>query len=387
MSAIVRTPEGQIKLYIKGADTVILERLSKSGNEIVDATCQYLEEYATEGLRTLCIAYRDISEAEYAEWAQIYEKAATTINNRQDLLDKAAEIIEKDLTLLGATAIEDKLQDGVPDTIHTLATAGIKLWVLTGDRQETAINIGFSCKLLTEEMSLIVCNESSHDATLAFIEDKLAWIKKNITATQVNSNMRSASLLGARWEDNRDFFGDIFRSLFRITKKRRGRVQVNINKDAPLDIEPMALIIDGRTLDHALADDIKLKFLELACMCKAVVCCRVSPLQKALVVKLVKHHVDQSVTLAIGDGANDVGMIQAAHVGVGISGMEGLQAARASDFSIAQFRFLRKLLLVHGGWAYSRLSKLILYSFYKNITLYLIQMWFALDNGFSGQVS
>ena len=102
--------------------------------------------------------------------------------------------------------------------------------------------------------------------------------------------------------------------------------------------------------------------------------------------KLVKKNVHRAVTLAIGDGANDVGMIQAAHVGVGISGMEGLQAARSADFAIAQFRFLRKLLLVHGGWAYSRMSKLILYSFYKNITLYLIQLWFTLDNGFSGQV-
>lgn len=149
----------------------------------------------------------------------------------------------------------------------------------------------------------------------------------------------------------------------------------------------MALVIDGRTLDFALEDDIKLTFLELATHCKAVVCCRVSPLQKALVVKLVRKNVHDSVTLAIGDGANDVGMIQAAHVGVGISGQEGLQAARSADFAIAQFRFLRKLLLVHGGWAYARMSKLICYSFYKNITLYLIQMWFAINNAWSAQVS
>jgi phospholipid-transporting ATPase len=146
------------------------------------------------------------------------------------------------------------------------------------------------------------------------------------------------------------------------------------------------LIIDGKSLSYALEDDIKFVFLELACLCKTVVCCRVSPLQKALVVKLVKTNVHDSVTLAIGDGANDVGMIQAAHVGVGISGMEGLQAARSADFAIAQFRFLKKLLLVHGGWAYSRLSKLILYCFYKNICLYFIQLWYAFDNGFSGQV-
>ncbi|KAJ3327112.1 hypothetical protein HDU76_012352 [Blyttiomyces sp. JEL0837] len=363
MSSLIRMPDGKIKLYIKGADTVILERLAKEGNPYVDQTCVHLEEYASDGLRTLCIAYRDIPDEEYAEWSKVYDKAATTINNRQEALDQAAEMIEKDLILLGATAIEDKLQDGVPDTIHTLATAGIKLWVLTGDRQETAINIGYSCKLLTEEMSLIVCNEDTHFETKEFLEKKLMAVKAGLGPAELPAPSSF----------------DGFISLFSNSKKCK------IDKDALAEVEPLALIIDGRSLGFALEDDIKMIFLELACMCRAVVCCRVSPLQKALVVKLVKKNVYGAVTLAIGDGANDVGMIQAAHVGVGISGMEGLQAARSADFAIAQFRFLRKLLLVHGGWAYSRLSKLILYSFYKNITLYLIQLWFAFDNGFSGQ--
>ncbi|KAJ3304337.1 hypothetical protein HDU76_005222 [Blyttiomyces sp. JEL0837] len=385
MSAIVRDPQGRIRLYIKGADTVILERLSKNGNPYIDSTCQYLEEYATEGLRTLCLASREVSEAEYADWSQVYDRAATTINNRQEALDAAAELIEKDLFLLGATAIEDKLQDGVPDTIHTLATAGIKVWVLTGDRQETAINIGFSCKLLTEEMSLIVCNESGHQETLEFLQNKLTAIKTGLLQSALeNSGRRDA--FGRRLSAFKEFLGGV--GLGGLIGGATGPEKdggVFINKDAEVDMEPIALIIDGRSLTYALEDDIKMVFLELACLCKAVICCRVSPLQKALVVKLVKNNVHNSVTLAIGDGANDVGMIQAAHVGVGISGMEGLQAARAADFAIAQFRYLRKLLLVHGGWAYSRLSKLILYSFYKNITLYLIQLWFAFYNGFSGQ--
>jgi len=111
----------------------------------------------------------------------------------------------------------------------------------------------------------------------------------------------------------------------------------------------------------------------------------VSPLQKALVVKLVKRHL-KAILLAIGDGANDVSMIQAAHVGVGISGVEGLQAARSADVSIGQFRYLRKLLLVHGSWSYQRISKVILYSFYKNITLFMTQFWYSFQNSFSGQV-
>ncbi|KAI8825014.1 uncharacterized protein EV422DRAFT_492579 [Fimicolochytrium jonesii] len=359
MSILCRTSTGQIKLYIKGADTVILERLGPQGQQFVDATCVHLEDYATEGLRTLCLAYRDVSEAEYQQWAQIYNTAANTINNRQTELDKAAELIEKDLFLLGATAIEDKLQDGVPDAIATLAQANIKIWVLTGDRQETAINIGYSCKLLTVESSLIICNEDTHFETKDFLEKKLLAVRGGMGMGAPAKKMG---------------FID------RLLKKKPPR----FDKDAETDTEPLALIIDGRTLDFALEDDIKLTFLELATLCKSVICCRVSPLQKALVVKLVRKNVQGSVTLAIGDGANDVGMIQAAHVGVGISGQEGLQAARSADFAIAQFRYLRKLLLIHGGWAYNRLTKLILYSFYKNITLYLIQLWFAFDNGFSG---
>ena len=113
------------------------------------------QEYATEGLRTLCIACRDVSDAEYRQWSAIYDQAAQTINGRGEALDKAAELIEKDMFLLGATAIEDKLQDGVPDAIHTLQMAGIKVWVLTGDRQETAINIGMSCRLISESMNLV----------------------------------------------------------------------------------------------------------------------------------------------------------------------------------------------------------------------------------------
>lgn len=127
MSTILRCPDGKIRLFCKGADTVILERLAKD-NPIVDTTLLHLEDYATEGLRTLCLAMREIPEAEYQQWNQIYDAAATTINNRSEELDKAAELIEKELFLLGATAIEDRLQDGVPDTIHTLQTAGIKIW-------------------------------------------------------------------------------------------------------------------------------------------------------------------------------------------------------------------------------------------------------------------
>ncbi|KAK2750456.1 hypothetical protein FQN55_002055 [Onygenales sp. PD_40] len=334
MSTIFRCPDGKIRIYTKGADTVILERLH-ADNPTVDITLQHLEEYASEGLRTLCLAMREVPDEEFSQWWQIFDKAATTVSgNRADELDKAAELIEKDLFLLGATAIEDRLQDGVPDTIHTLQTAGIKVWVLTGDRQETAINIGMSCKLISEDMALLIVNEESAQATRENLTKKLQ---------QVRSQAGSS------------------------------------------DSETLALIIDGKSLTFALEKDMEKLFLDLAVMCKAVICCRVSPLQKALVVKLVKRHL-KALLLAIGDGANDVSMIQAAHVGVGISGVEGLQAARSADVSIAQFRFLKKLLLVHGAWSYQRISKVILYSFYKNIALYMTQFWYSFQNSFSGQV-
>lgn len=329
MSTIFRCPDGKIRIYCKGADTVILERLSKT-SQMVEATLQHLEDYATDGLRTLCLAMREIPEQEFQKWQQIFEKAATTVGgNRADELDKAAEIIEHDLTLLGATAIEDRLQDGVPDTIHTLQTAGIKVWVLTGDRQETAINIGMSCKLISEDMTLLIVNEENAAATRENIQKKLNAVE---------------------------------------SQRASGH-----------EHDVLALVIDGKSLTFALEKDMEKLFLDLAVKCKALICCRVSPLQKALVVKLVKRHV-KALTLAIGDGANDVSMIQAAHVGVGISGVEGLQAARSADVAIGQFRYLRKLLLVHGIWAYQRVSRVILYSFYKNITMFMTQFWVSTQN-------
>lgn len=339
MSAIFRCPDGVIRLFCKGADTVIIERLSNlEPQPFVDATIRHLEDFASEGLRTLCIASRIVPEDEYQAWATKYYEASTALENRADQLDEVAELIEKDLFLLGATAIEDKLQDGVPETIHTLQNAGIKVWVLTGDRQETAINIGMSCKLLSEDMNLLIINEETKADTQRNLREKLDAIN----------------------EHQQDMDASVFDS-------------------------SLALIIDGHSLGFALEPELEDDFLSLATRCRAVICCRVSPLQKALVVKMVKRKKKRSLLLAIGDGANDVSMIQAAHVGVGINGMEGMQAARSADISIGQFKYLKKLLLVHGSWSYQRISNAILYSFYKNVALYMVQFWFVFSNAYSGQ--
>uniref|UniRef100_A0AAR2M0J4 Phospholipid-transporting ATPase n=1 Tax=Pygocentrus nattereri TaxID=42514 RepID=A0AAR2M0J4_PYGNA len=331
MSVIMRTPSGKIRLYCKGADTVIYDRLADN-SRYKDITLKHLEQFATEGLRTLCFAVVDISESLYQQWQEVHHRACTSLQNRALKLEESYELIEKNLQLLGATAIEDKLQDRVPETIETLIKADIKIWILTGDKQETAINIGHSCKLLTKNMGLLVINEETLDGTRETLS-------------------HHCGMLGDALHKENDF----------------------------------ALIIDGKTLKYALTFGARQYFLDLALSCKAVICCRVSPLQKSEVVEMVKKQV-KVITLAIGDGANDVGMIQTAHVGVGISGNEGLQAANSSDYSIAQFKYLKNLLLVHGAWNYNRVAKCILYCFYKNIVLYIIEIWFAFVNGFSGQI-
>lgn len=165
MSVIAKNSKGEIKLYCKGADTVIYERLSQNPQNFRDITLRHLEEFATEGLRTLCCAVAIIPEDVYNDWKETYHKASTSMQSRERKVEDAANLIENNLILLGATAIEDKLQDGVPETIAALIKAEIYVWVLTGDKQETAINIGYSCKLLSQGMDLIILNEDSLDVS------------------------------------------------------------------------------------------------------------------------------------------------------------------------------------------------------------------------------
>jgi len=359
MSVIVRN-NGQIRLYCKGADNVIFERLAGGQQALNTETTEHLHKFASEGLRTLVLGVKDLTEAQFEQWKAEHHKAAVALENRDERLDAVYDMIEKDLTLVGATAIEDKLQDGVAQTIANLELAGIKIWVLTGDKQETAINIGYSCNLLSSDMAdepFIVDGHSHQD-----VEYQLLNHRRTIEQ-HLNS-----------------FKPQKLRDDISLRTMSEGSLADSL---AERDLG-FALVINGHSLVYALQQDLELLFVGVAEHCSAVICCRVTPLQKALVVELVKKHKD-AVTLAIGDGANDVSMIKAADIGVGISGQEGMQAVLASDYSIAQFKYLERLLLVHGRWSYYRMCKFLRYFFYKNFAFTLCHFWYAFFCGFSAQ--
>uniref|UniRef100_J3MSN6 Phospholipid-transporting ATPase n=2 Tax=Oryza brachyantha TaxID=4533 RepID=J3MSN6_ORYBR len=350
MSVIVRTEEGRLFLFCKGADSVILERLCKdNGKACLTNTKCHIDEYSEAGLRTLALAYRELTEDEYVAWNTEYSAAKNSVHTDHDAaVEKASEKIEKDLILLGATAVEDRLQKGVPECIHKLAQAGIKIWILTGDKLETAVNIGYSCNLLRkgmEEVYITLDNPSTNAPEEHNGE---------------GSGMDPYEQIGKKLEDARN--------------------QILLKGTSA----PIALIIDGNALTHALTSSLRSAFLDLAIDCASVLCCRISPKQKALITRLVKTRI-RKTTLAIGDGANDVGMLQEADIGVGISGAEGMQAVMASDFAIAQFRFLERLLLVHGHWCYRRIAAMICYFFFKNIAFGFTLFWFEAHAMFSGQ--
>ncbi|KFK43333.1 hypothetical protein AALP_AA1G111300 [Arabis alpina] len=351
-SVVCRFANGRLVLYCKGADTVIFERLAYGMDNVRKVTGEHLEHFGSSGLRTLCLACKDLNPEAYESWNEKFIQAKSALRDREKKLDEVAELIEKDLILIGSTAIEDKLQEGVPTCIETLSRAGIKIWVLTGDKMETAINIAYACNLINNEMKQFIIS-SETDA------------------------IREAEERGDQVEIARVIKEEVNKEL----KKSLEEAQQYMHTVAG---PKLALVIDGKCLMYALDPTLRVTLLSLSLNCTSVVCCRVSPLQKAQVTSLVRKGA-KKITLSIGDGANDVSMIQAAHVGVGISGMEGMQAVMASDFAIAQFRFLTDLLLVHGRWSYLRICKVVMYFFYKNLTFTLTQFWFTFRTIFSGQ--
>uniref|UniRef100_A0A2K5ILF7 Phospholipid-transporting ATPase n=1 Tax=Colobus angolensis palliatus TaxID=336983 RepID=A0A2K5ILF7_COLAP len=366
MSIIVRTPEGNIKLYCKGADTVIYERLHRM-NPTKQETQDALDIFANETLRTLCLCYKEIEEKEFAEWNKKFMAASVASTNRDEALDKVYEEIEKDLILLGATAIEDKLQDGVPETISKLAKADIKIWVLTGDKKGNSlcreeVNLSYHYSLLHARME----NQRNRGGVYA----KFA---PPVQEPFFPPGGNRALIITGSW----------LNEILLEKKTKRSKI---LKLKFPRTEEERRMRTQSKRRLEAKKEQRQKNFVDLACECSAVICCRVTPKQKAMVVDLVKRY-KKAITLAIGDGANDVNMIKTAHIGVGISGQEGMQAVMSSDYSFAQFRYLQRLLLVHGRWSYIRMCKFLRYFFYKNFAFTLVHFWYSFFNGYSAQTA
>ncbi|XP_011628910.1 phospholipid-transporting ATPase 2 isoform X2 [Amborella trichopoda] len=329
MSVVVKDCQsGKIILLLKGADEAILP-CACSGQQI-RTFVEAVEQYSQLGLRTLCLAWRELTQDEYHEWSLLFKEASGTLVDREWKIAEVCQRLERDLEILGITAIEDRLQDGVPETIDILRRAGINFWMLTGDKQNTAIQIALSCNFISPEPK----------GQLLLIHGK--------TEEEVS------------------------RSLERVLLTMR------ITTSEPKDV---AFVVDGWALEMTLKHH-REAFTQLALLSRTAICCRVTPSQKAQLVELLKR-CDYR-TLAIGDGGNDVRMIQMADIGVGISGREGQQAARAADYSIGKFRFLKRLILVHGRYSYNRTAFLSQYSFYKSLLVCFIQIFFSFISGVSG---
>ena len=366
MSVIVVDSYGRRRLLSKGADSSMLPILESTRNNnekktLLDTTEKHLHDFASDGLRTLVLAEREISDEEWKEWWPRYKRSIVAVENREDEISQRCDEIERDLELVGVTAVEDKLQDQVPETLSKFANAGIKVWVLTGDKKETALNIGFSCGMLSDGMEQLEIEAEQFEE----VKDQILEADRKISD--------DPTVLASRTQPCRTF-GNWFLSL----------LAGGYNDESTERSSKFALIVTGHGLYHALTSELEQLFLNVACRCSVVICCRVAPLQKGKVVDLVKRKKG-AVTLAVGDGGNDVNMIKTANIGVGIKGKEGRQAVLASDFALGQFRFLQRLLFVHGRIAYSRVAIFMNLFFYKTFVMTFCHIWFGIYNGWSAQ--
>lgn len=333
---IILRENGVIKLYMKGADSEIINRLSKNSRyDILEKSKHYVNIFSAKGYRTLLVGMKVISEDEYGSWKDRLNAVESSHDNENKIknIEKLYDEIERELYILGATIVEDKLQLHVPETIRDLRLANIKVWMLTGDKLDTACNIALSCNLITRSLKLFKVEGAKGDNIEKLIDEYNEFI-------------------------------------------------INRNTD---DIS-YAIVIDASGLASILANKEYVKsFVEISSYATSVICCRVTPLQKSEVVKIIKENNPNKVTLSIGDGGNDVSMIMEAHIGIGIYGEEGMRAVQASDFAIGEFRILRRLLMYHGRINYIRIADMILYFFFKNLIFTMLHFYYAFYNNCSGQ--
>lgn len=306
-------------LFIKGDEHVLKSKMNKIEIKSKGKTFDILNDFAREGLRTLAFGYKKLNDEEVI--------ILNSISN--DNKDNVFSKIEKNIAFLGATGIEDELQNDLYQSISSLRSAGIKIWMVTGDKTETSLNIAYSSHILDKQTDLLTIPENSTPYQI----EALLSTDENIENIVLSSN-----------ELNTILSSTVLTNLFSKT----------------------------------------------AFNCNTVICSRVTPKQKGQIVNLMNTYgrlLNKNITtLAIGDGANDVNMISTANIGIGIFGNEGGEACRASDYSITQFSHLNKLLFVHGRESYRKNTFVIVYNIYKNALFVLPQFFFGILSCFSGQV-
>eukprot|EP00051_Salpingoeca_urceolata_P021873 m.348924 g.348924 ORF g.348924 m.348924 type:complete len:513 (+) comp19880_c0_seq4:24-1562(+) len=377
VSACVVFPSLQVVVYCKGADSAMLGRCIGFQNlvgSVVNTTSPLLadlDRYSGRGLRTLVVAKREFTLEEFRPLQERLQEAVKSTVDREQRLAAIYEQLEQDLELLGISAVEDRLQEGVPRAMKQLRAAGIRVWVLTGDKMKTAINISLSAGHISKDtIQLVAAEIHDEDRCRDVLSGHLATIRRGHEEAGIDD--RSAS----------------------IATLMSGDHIMNTTMTGGLSTRGYVLVMDGVTAGVALHGCRSL-LRELIAHCNEVLCCRLSPLQKALIVEMVKLEsradaelrktMTPPITLAIGDGANDVSMITTAHVGVGILGKEGRQAARSSDYAFGRFELLARLVLVHGHYSYRRIAMTVQYFFYKNVVFIMPVFLFGFYSLFSAQ--
>lgn len=374
MTVLARAPDGSHALFCKGADDVLMRRIATHQRGVGIHVQRCVDTLASTGLRTLVFAWRSLDGDEVARVVRDVEAASTALVDRDSLRDRAFDAVETELLLLGASGIEDKLQDGVPETLAMLRQAGVQTWMLTGDKFSTALSIARSCGLHgLRSGEVVVEGASPHaaDASLRAARERVVALGHSPTVPGAGGAARTACC----WRNTRVARGAAAHGVGHgvagmLNPLRAWETRLPRPASSPATF---TLVVDGATLSHIMPRQTAAALLaELCSVADAVVCCRVAPKQKAEMVRLAQR--SGSVTLAIGDGGNDVAMIQEAAIGVGIRGKEGLHAARASDYHVPSFASLQRLVFVHGRYSYYRTSIIAQYSFYKSFLFCIMQV-------------
>ena len=329
-------------LYCKGADTVMFDRCTINQN-YSESTLAHLESFASSGLRTLVLAKKELSSEEAEEFKKKYMTAKNALYNKAKRLEDIANEIENNMEYIGITAIEDKVHEGVSETISNLMHAGIKIFILTGDKPETAVNIAYSTKLFNSNMSIVTLTnknlQETENSLIGALSKFLFYPNRNSSIVYRPENASN--------DQTSSFDKIITASFIKLNKDKLNIKAIPKRRIKSLNI---GLVIDGISLSYIMSSEqLQSYLIMLFSISQSVICGRMSPQQKAQLVKLVKESFDfKPCTLAVGDGGNDVPMLQQANVGIGILGKEGSQAANSSDFAIPTFQYLDKLILYQG---------------------------------------